>query len=186
MSLISQSVDTYAAFRFLRLLTTPWDQTGAFKAGIIDVTGKVLRQPLTRDDRAVYNIFHKLVFNVKRLLNKIPFGKSTIASYITALFLIREETGLSDEVLLSILSEEMNIDDISINESVNSVEVGEYKLNRTICFPHTGDPYAIEGSHVVIENNEPIGHIFGYQIFEAIHKDSNLKIIITQTDLNEL
>lgn len=186
MSLVSQSVDTYATFRFLRLLTTPWDQTGAFKAGIIDATGKVLRQPATRDDRAVYNLFHKLVFNIKRLLNKLPFGKTTIASYITALFLIREEIGITDEVLLSILSEELSLIDISINESVNLIEAGEYKLNRTLCFPHTGDPYAIEGSRIAIDNIEPIGNIFGYSIFEAIHLDSNLKIIISHSDINIL
>jgi hypothetical protein len=34
--------------------------------------------------------FDRLVFNLKRLLEKVPFGKSQIASYAAALLLLRE------------------------------------------------------------------------------------------------
>ena len=57
--------DRFYALRFLRLLTTPWEKTNAFKAGIIDANGKVLKKAKGKDKK-VYNIFHKLVYNLKR------------------------------------------------------------------------------------------------------------------------
>ena len=89
MGLLSRTADTIYAIRFLRLLTTRWSSTGAYKLGLIDKNGKHLRSPINDIERSKYNIFHRLVFNIKRLLNKIPFGKSTIASYLTALYLIK-------------------------------------------------------------------------------------------------
>jgi hypothetical protein len=97
--------DTFFALRFLRLLTTPWHKTSAYKAGIIDIDGNVIKTPETPQEKNVYNMFHKLVFNIKRLLNKLPFGKTTLASYATALYLIKENTQLSDEILGEIMEE---------------------------------------------------------------------------------
>ena len=79
MGLFTRAADTFYAFRFLRLLTTPWTKMGAYKLGLIDAQGVVLRKPESSEERSKYNVFHKLVFNVKRLLNKLPFGKTTIA-----------------------------------------------------------------------------------------------------------
>ena len=73
--------DFFYALRFLRLLTTKWEDTNAFKLGIVDKNGKKLKKPETSDEKSAYNTFHKLVYNIKRLINKIPLGKSTLASY---------------------------------------------------------------------------------------------------------
>lgn len=97
--------DTFFALRFLRLLTTPWHKTSAYKAGLIDKDGNVIKNPETAEEKNVYNMFHKLVFNIKRLLNKLPFGKTTLASYATALYLVKENTQLSDEIIGEIMEE---------------------------------------------------------------------------------
>ena len=100
MGIISRTGDLFYAFRFLKLLVTPWEKTVAFELGIIDENGKVLKkgsQRNTPEEKSAYTVFHRLVFNLKRLLNKLPFGKSKLASYASALFLIKEETGMKDK-----------------------------------------------------------------------------------------
>ena len=74
--LISRAGDIFYAFRFLKLLVTPWEKTKAFEYGIVDKEGKKLKKPSTPPEKSAYTIFHKLVFNLKRILNKLPFGKT--------------------------------------------------------------------------------------------------------------
>ena len=40
-------IDLFVAYRFLRILTTPWEDQDAFKLGIIDKDGKLLRRKNT-------------------------------------------------------------------------------------------------------------------------------------------
>ena len=109
---ISRIGDLFYAFRFLRLLTMPWKKTAAFKTGVIDDKGARLRdergkriKPKTFNpqQKAAYTVFHRLVFNLKRLLQKISFGRGTIASYAAALFLIKEHTGMSERQIKKIM-----------------------------------------------------------------------------------
>ena len=89
----SPAIDAFITFRFLKLLVTPFNKTEAFRLGIIDQRGKVLRKYKTLErieERQAYTILHRLVFNVKKLIEKVPGGKSRLASYAAALFLIKE------------------------------------------------------------------------------------------------
>ena len=89
----SPAIDAFITFRFLKLLVTPFNKTEAFRLGIIDQRGKVLRKYKTlerTEERQAYTILHRLVFNVKKLIEKVPGGKSRLASYAAALFLIKE------------------------------------------------------------------------------------------------
>ena len=85
--------NTYVAYRFLRLLTTPFEKTDAFKLGGIDADGKLLKtkkERKTSNEKKSYDTFHRLVFNLKRVLHKIPFMKGRLGSLAAALYLIRE------------------------------------------------------------------------------------------------
>ena len=105
MGALTKATDTVYTLRFLRLLTTPWEETTAFKLGLIDDKGNKLKKPFTEKEKSAYNMFHRLVFNIKKLINKVPGGSSKIASYATALFLIKEHLNLSDKSLEKILRE---------------------------------------------------------------------------------
>ena len=73
---MGRAVDLFVTYRFLKLLTTPFNKTDAFKFGIIDKDGnriknedgsvEVLRTP---DEKGAYTILHKLIFNIKKLSN---------------------------------------------------------------------------------------------------------------------
>ena len=88
MGVLTKSADTVYTMRFLTLLTTAWEDTNAFKLGLIDAEGKKLRKPQTEEEKSAYNLFHRLVFNIKKLINKAPGGKSKIASYAAGLLLL--------------------------------------------------------------------------------------------------
>lgn len=90
---MSGLIDTWIVYRVLRILTTPWDEMDAFKYGIIGADGKVLRKQSElkkSEERSAYTLLHRLVFNLKRILEKLPFGKTKLARYATALFLVKE------------------------------------------------------------------------------------------------
>ena len=103
MGILSQSGDLVYTMRFLRLLTTKWEDTNAFKLGLIDNTGKKIKKPVLQAEKDAYNLFHRLVYNIKKLINKVPGGKSKFASYASALLLLREHFDLSDENIERIL-----------------------------------------------------------------------------------
>ena len=89
----SPAIDAFITFRFLKLLVTPFDKTEAYNLGIIDKRGKVLRKYKTLErieERQAYTILHRLVFNIKKLIEKVPGGKSRVASYAAALFLLKD------------------------------------------------------------------------------------------------
>ena len=186
--------DFFYTLRFLRLLTTPWNKTNAYKEGIIDDKGKVIKKPETSKEKAVYNTFHRLVYNLKRLLNKLPFGRSTIASYAAALFLIKEESNMSDVAMRKVMLEVTGVDikktDLSeytenqwyLTDEGN-IQESIYTLTNDIALPSTGEILALKNTKVVVKEHSPIDTVFGISIFEGIHSKTQQKIYITQGDI---
>ncbi len=104
--------DLYIVYRIIKILSTPWDEQPAYKLGIISASGKPLiktYQLETREQKQAYTILHRFVFNLKRLIEIVPGGKTKIASYAAALFLLREDSDNLDELT-------MDARDISIDE----------------------------------------------------------------------
>ena len=186
--------DLFYTLRFLRLLTTPWNKTNAYKEGIVDENGKVLKKPETSKEKAVYNTFHRLVYNLKRLLNKVPLGKSTIASYAAALFLIKEESNMSDIAIRKVIREVTGVDikKTDLTEHTENqwfltdegnIQESVYTLTNDIALPSTGEIYALKNTQVDIQEHAPIDTIFGISIFQGIHIKTQQKIYITQGDI---
>jgi len=74
------------------MLVTPFEKTEAFKRGIIDADGKVLRKFKTIKgiERKHYTMLHRFVFNLKRILKKVGLG-SRLGSFGVALALLIKE-----------------------------------------------------------------------------------------------
>ena len=89
---MKNTVDAVIIFRILKKLTTPFDETEAYRLGVIDKNGSVLIKPSSRtsEQKTAMTLLDRLVFNLKRLLAKAPGGKTKLASYVAALALIRE------------------------------------------------------------------------------------------------
>ena len=96
MAFLQESViDTYITYKIISTLVKPWKEQDAFKLGIIDDKGKVLRKAKTlktTKEKDAYTILIRFIFNLKRLLNQVPGGRSKFASYAAAaVLLLREE-----------------------------------------------------------------------------------------------
>jgi len=91
----SRGADLYFVFRFLRLLTMKWTRTDAYKYKIIDKKGNALRKSSeleSTNEKAAYTMLHRMVFKIRRLIEKVPLiGKSILLNYAAALFLLKEQ-----------------------------------------------------------------------------------------------
>lgn len=101
-------VDLFLVYSFLKRLATPFKEWDAYKLGIIDERGNILKKKkdFTRQaERSAFGVFDTMILNLKRLIEKIPGGKSRIASYAAALFLIKEGQNYTEETPKHILEE---------------------------------------------------------------------------------
>lgn len=117
-------VDSVITYRILRMLTTDFEDTEAFKLGIIDKNGKELKKMRSLNsvkERDAYTILHRLVFRLKKIINKVPLENKKLLSYAAALSLIREKIELTHEPieLESLLLERITK---NLHEEINIIQ----------------------------------------------------------------
>ena len=86
-------VDLLITYRIVKLLSTDFKNQEAFKFGIIDKDGKVLRKSNTLNTEAEkdsYTVLHRFVFNLKRIMSKLGL-KSSLSNFAVALAFILKE-----------------------------------------------------------------------------------------------
>ena len=86
-------VDTLITFRILHKLVTPFDQTDAYKLGIIDQYGNPLKKDRdlnNSEERDAYTILDRMIFRLKRIINKVPADRRRVSNFANALSLVRE------------------------------------------------------------------------------------------------
>ena len=89
-------VDSIIAYRILRMLTTPFEETEAFQRGIIDAKGKELKKMRdlnTVADRDAYSILHRMI------IEKVPLDNKKLVSFAAALALIKEHADTKTELI---------------------------------------------------------------------------------------
>jgi len=193
---MSRAVDLFVTYRFLKLLVTPWNKQEAFKLGIIDKNGKSLKKARDlgrEEERASYTLLHRLVFNCKRIMGKIPFIRSQLGTYAAALFLLKEHykiENLPEAQVTKYLLENKLIDlNDSISEEVigfgNMLPMGEYKLKDQVTADD--DEIDAQAGDIVsaLEDTPPSDRILGVDIFPVIHQKSNKKIYVSLEDIND-
>lgn len=203
--LLKRTVDVAYTIRFLLLLVTPWKKTKAYKLGIIDENGEPLKRvaDLTAEELKYYTSFIRLVFNVKRLIFKVPvIGKSILLNYVAALYLIKEETGLTENEIekiiieacnqlnvpynnTKIITEEKNNNTWMLNENGELV-IGSYRLKENVIHPKTGDLIGKRGSVVEVikeESSSPIGTMWGIPVYSVRHVDTNQSLVVSINDI---
>ena len=193
MGVLTKASDTVYTMRFLTLLTTPWEDTNAYKLGLIDEKGKKLRKPTTEKEKSAYNLFHRLVFNIKKLINKAPGGSSKIASYAAGLLLLKEHLNLSDEAMEKLL-DKLGIDGVDILDESNRwfvtqdymLSPGKYKLgvDHKVISSSMEEMTKKDDKVYVEENNYPVGNMLGVDIYEVIHIPTGQTIHVTAGELN--
>ena len=199
----SPAIDAFITFRFLKLLVTPFNKTEAFRLGIIDERGKVLRKYKTLErieERQAYTILHRLVFNVKKLIEKVPGGKSRLASYAAALFLIKEHVReyldsdgqLLEKELYKYLKDNdlVEEDDGEIKEEITFADKllkGQYKLIQDVGVDEDDKVIGKKGDIVnVYSDQAPQDTVMGQDVFEVIHDKTKDVLLVTIEDIEEV
>ncbi len=189
MSLLLRSADFIYTFRFLKLLVTPFEKTPAYALGIIDKEGNRVKDvEITDSMKSSYTAFHRLVFNIKKIMAKLPGGSTTIASYAAALYLLKEKYGVDPNKALK----ESPITTLDIQENASNwykdengyLFPGTYKVLNNKVINETCDEFVRKGDQVRI-TGKPVGIIFGIDIYEAVHSKTQQKIYVATGELTK-
>ena len=204
---MGRAIDLFVTYRFLKLLTTPFNKTEAFKLGIIDKNGHRILKPKstapaveisTTAEKNAYTILHKLVFNIKKLFNKVPGLRTKVGTYAAALFLLKDtfkesvdDPDMFEKEFVKYLKEnDIEFDDEISEEVIGFGEVlpkGEYVLINDILNKEEEDLSAAKGDKVVTFKDEaPVDTILGIEIFPVIHVKSQEEIYVSLEDIKDV
>jgi len=198
---MGRAIDLFVTYRFVRLLTTPFEKTDAFKMGIIDKDGNRTDKKLYKiDERNAYTVLHKLVFNIKKIFSKVPGLRTKVGTYATALFLLKdtfkehvEDPQVFEKEFMKFIKENnIEFDDTIVEEvTLDNGRLGKgiYKLTQDVITTEDDDDEitALEGDEVeVFEDTPAADTILGVDVFPVIHKKTKQKIFVSSEDIKEL
>jgi hypothetical protein len=160
----SRGVDLLITYRVVKLLVTPFDKQEAFKHGIIDKTGKVLKPFRTlqkTSEKQSYTMLHRFVFNLKRILGKVGLG-GRLGSFAVALgLLIRENKELKsnqqliESAVIKYLKKEKLYEEL-LQEEGDIIGLGD-----------NADKTGVSTLLYVPVNDQPINRCFGIDLYEV-------------------
>lgn len=119
----TSALDLYKVYEFLKRLAMPYEKWPAYKEGIIDKQGNILipkKDRNTIDQKNAFQIFDLMILKLKKLLGKVPGGKSKIANYAAALWLIKEGVDWEDKKEEDILNEDISEQFLEYVREVNN------------------------------------------------------------------
>jgi len=205
---MGRAVDLFVTYRFIKLLTTPFDKTEAFKLGIIDEKGnRVMPDPVggvrqtkpatlgTTAEKNAYTILHKLIFNIKKIFSKVPGLRTKVGTYAAALFLLKDtfkesvdDPDMFEKEFMKYLKEEGHEIDNTMSEEVvgfgDVLPKGEYTLINDILNKEEEELSAKVGDKVeTFEDEPPVDTILGVEIFPVIHMKTKEKIYVSLEDI---
>ncbi len=128
---MSRFVDALITYRILRLLTTPFDQQDAFRLGLIDKHGNRLKRENeinTTEEQEAYSLLHRMVFRLKRIIEKVPIDNKNFLSFATAVALVREGVEYDDDILEEVFymtQERQDVKDLA--EELEAGKISSFK-----------------------------------------------------------
>ena len=191
MGILKRAADLGYTFRFIRLMVMDWKDWDAYKLGLIDENGKRNKNVKmdTDEKKSAYTPFIRLAANIKRLVAKIPGGGSRLGSFASALYLIKEKVGAKG---LEKICEKLNIDVLDFLNEKNEwfllddkqLSPGVYRVSSAKLINGSCDELVWPKDQVRIKDDSfPIGDVFGVDIYEAIHVNTDKKIYVTAGEL---
>jgi len=199
---MGRAIDLFVTYRFIKLLVTPFEKTDAYKMGIIDENGyRTDKKLYKQSEQNAYTVLHKLVFNIKRIFQKVPGLRTRLGTYAAALFLLKdtfkehvEDPAVFEKEFLNYLKESGIELDNTIVEEVQldngKLAKGIYILTQDVIATGEEDLDnidALTGDEVeVFEDSPPEDTILGVDVFPVIHKKTKQKIFVSSEDIREL
>jgi hypothetical protein len=147
------------------------------------------------EKKSAYTILHKLVFNIKKIFDKVPGLRTTLGTYAAALFLLKDtfkesvdDPDMFEKEFMKYLKEAgYEIDNTISEEVIGFGEVlpkGEYTLVNDILNSEEEELTAKKGDKVIAFDDEaPLDTILGIYIFPIVHVKTQEKIYISLEDI---
>lgn len=192
---MNRVTDLFVTYRFIKLLVADYKKLPGYKLGIFDETGRRIIDPETKNPvpldtpakKNAYTVFHKLIFNIRRVMQKIPFMKSKLGSYATALYLLKDtfkESADIEQAFVDYLKEEYNPHHTLFESSTPSLlPQGTYKLKQDVMYKSASDYDYMVAETVVYNFNDqdPIDTVMGIDIFKVYSE--NTELVVSKTDI---
>ena len=193
----TRAIDLLITYRIIKLLTTPFEKQDAYRLGIIDKNGKVLRKTKelkTGKERDAYTILHRFVFNLKRLINLVPGGKSKLGTYAAALgLLLKENKDINEIEIEKVLYKHLSDNDLlvlddDIKESTGFDYLPEGRYIITDRLTDLNDNTTADVGDIVYttEDQKPFDNYFGVNLYNVINKDTNKQIIVSEDNIERI
>ena len=194
---MGRAIDLLITYRVIKLLVTPWEKQEAYKYGIIDDSGKVLRKAKelkTSKEKDSYTLLHRFVFNLKRLLAFVPGGKSKLGSYAAALgLLLKEQKDINTVELERTLYKHLVDNNLiayedDLNESVGFDYLPEGRFTVIDNLEDLNGKKTAEVGDIVYttENQKPFDNYFGVNLYHVINEDTKEKIIVSEDNIERI
>jgi len=194
---MGRAIDLLITYRIIKLLVTPFEKQEAYKYGIIDNDGKVLRKTkdlVTAKEKDSYTVLHKFVFNLKRLINIIPGGKSKLGTYAAALgLLLKEQKDINAVELERTLYKHLVDNKLiaygdDLNESVGFDYLPEGRFTVIDNLEDLNGQKTAEVGDIVYttENQKPFDNYFGVNLYYVINEDTKKQIIVSEDNIERI
>lgn len=174
---MAKAIGALVAYLLIKQLSTDWEDWEIYKLGLIDDKGQTIRKAKTPAEKKAMNIGVVLAKNIKKLLERIPFGKSKLASLVAALYLIKENEGVvDDETFDTEIRKHLNIGRDVVNESEDSdplLEAGKYMDEEGNLF-------------IVKEEQQPLDTLYGFHLYEVFDVVTRQRHIITKENTRKV
>ena len=180
-------VDTVIVFRILKMMTRKWSEMDAYKFGLIDDNGKRIKtkKPKTSEEKNSFTLLHRLVFNLKRVLELLPFGRTRLASYAASLALLKEHFNIDGESLERHFYQYLKENDLVLDlleghDNMNNLQKGkQYELRQSVwneedCIGTRGDQVQVLGK---------TDNVMGVDIYRVYNITQDQSMLITGHDI---
>ena len=180
-------VDTVIVFRILKMLTRKWEEMDAFKFGLIDANGKRIKsvKPKTSEEKNSFTLLHRLVFNLKRILELLPFGRTRLASYAASLALLKENFNIDGDALERHFYQYLKENDLVLDlleghDNMNNLEKGkDYELRQSVW--NEEDNVGYRGDRVQVLGKTD--NVMGVDIYRVYNYNQDQSMLITGHDI---
>ena len=194
---MSRAIDLLITYRVIKMLVTPFEKQPAYTLGIIDKNGKVLRKAKTLKtgkEKEAYTLLHRFVFNLKRLINIIPGGKSKLGTYAAALgLLLKENKDINmvelEKDLYKHLSENNLIkldDDLKESVGFDFLEEGRYIITDQLEDLNGNTTAEIGDIVYTTENQKPFDNYFGVNLYHVINEDTKEQVMVSEDNIERI
>ena len=183
-------VDTVIVFRILKMMTRKWEEMDAYKFGLIDDNGKRIKskKPKTSEEKNSFTLLHRLVFNLKRVLELLPFGRTRLASYAASLALLKEHFNIDGEALERHFYQYLKENDLVLDlleghVNMNVLQKGkDYELRQSVW--NEEDNVGYRGDRVQVLGKTD--NVMGVDIYRVYNYNQDQSMLITGHDIKNV